>query len=126
MASQQNNDKNRKSEAQKSFEEADNAGRFAGEDTDAKVARAQGMGNIRQDTNSGKQERDGSGDRSGSNLEVNQANVGDASSVSDEATQKLSDRARSVNKANEGARQNRDDVRNDDRDEINNDELGKH
>ncbi len=34
-----NNDKNRKSEAQKQFEEADNAGRFAGDDQDARDAK---------------------------------------------------------------------------------------
>lgn len=34
-----NNDKNRKSEVQKQFEEADNAGRFAGDDQDARDAK---------------------------------------------------------------------------------------
>jgi hypothetical protein len=34
-----NNDKNRKSEAQKRFEEADNAGRFAGNDSDSRDAK---------------------------------------------------------------------------------------
>lgn len=34
-----NNDKNRKSEAQERFDEADNAGRFAGRDNDARAAK---------------------------------------------------------------------------------------
>ncbi|MBD0333773.1 MAG: hypothetical protein ICV66_14095 [Chitinophagaceae bacterium] len=47
-----NEDKNRKSEAQEIFEQADNAGRFAGDDADAKGARNQAIENIRQDTSS--------------------------------------------------------------------------
>lgn len=38
---QQNFDKERKSDARKAFEEQDNAGRFAGDDLDAQVARSQ-------------------------------------------------------------------------------------
>jgi hypothetical protein len=45
-------DKNRKSEAQKHFEEADNAGRFAGNDTDAQSAREKATQNIKQQANS--------------------------------------------------------------------------
>ena len=38
-----NNNKNRKPEAQERFEEADNAGRFAGNDTDARKAKEQAL-----------------------------------------------------------------------------------
>jgi hypothetical protein len=57
MDNNRNNEKNRKSEAQKHFEEADNAGRFAGNDNDAKAARERAMENIKQDTSSGREER---------------------------------------------------------------------
>jgi hypothetical protein len=38
-----NNDKNRKSEAQERFEQADNAGRFAGNDEDSRAAKAEAL-----------------------------------------------------------------------------------
>ena len=38
-----NNDKNRKSEAQERFEQADNAGRFAGNDADANEAKNEAL-----------------------------------------------------------------------------------
>lgn len=45
---QQNMDKNRKSDARKEFEELDNAGRFAGDDAEARTARAQADEKIRR------------------------------------------------------------------------------
>ncbi len=56
-----NQQKHRKSEAQKQFEAADNAGRFAGDDADAKAAKEQAMENIKQDTNSSREERNKEG-----------------------------------------------------------------
>ena len=50
--------KNRKSESQERFEEADNAGRFAGNDTDAQSAKQQAINNIREDSGSTREERD--------------------------------------------------------------------
>ena len=50
-----NNFKNRKSEAQENFEVAENAGRFAGNDADARTARQQAEENIRRDANSGRE-----------------------------------------------------------------------
>lgn len=44
------NEKNRKSDAQERFEEADNAGRFAGNDEDAREAKANAMKDGVQDT----------------------------------------------------------------------------
>jgi len=54
----QNNSKNRKSESQEIFEQADNAGRFAGNDADAKAARTQAGENINMDSQSSRNERD--------------------------------------------------------------------
>lgn len=46
-----NQNKDRKSEAQERFEEADNAGRFAGDDDDARRAKAAALkGNVRDTT----------------------------------------------------------------------------
>src|SRR5687768_17142166 len=53
----QNHSKNRKSEAQERFDQADNAGRFAGNDPDARAAREQAMEQIRQDTSATSEER---------------------------------------------------------------------
>lgn len=53
---QSNNEKDRKSEAQKRFEEADNAGRFAGDDADARSAREQAMQGIPQQVQAGAQD----------------------------------------------------------------------
>lgn len=53
----ENTSKNRKSEAQEIFEQAENAGRFTGNDADAKAAREQAVENIREDDQSAKQER---------------------------------------------------------------------
>ena len=44
-----NEDKNRKSEAQKRFDAADNAGRFAGNNQDANAARQEAMEDIEHD-----------------------------------------------------------------------------
>src|SRR5690242_17004071 len=49
--------KNRKSEPQEIFEQANNAGRFAGNDKDAQAAREQAMENISEDSGSSKEER---------------------------------------------------------------------
>lgn len=45
---QKNFDKERKSDARKEFEEQDNAGSFAGDDLDSRVARSQAEDKIRQ------------------------------------------------------------------------------
>lgn len=45
---QQNMDKGRKSDARKDFEEAENAGRFAGNDADAQAARSEAEQKIRE------------------------------------------------------------------------------
>lgn len=45
-----NNDKNRKSETQERFDEADNAGRFAGNDADSQAAKQQALREGARDT----------------------------------------------------------------------------
>jgi hypothetical protein len=104
----QNENKNRKSEEQKRFEEADNAGRFAGEDNDSQAARNESREQIRQDTGSSRSERGtDEGNDSDDDQVILQANEGDAQNISDDDVEKLSDegRERSRNKASEGQRQ---------------------
>lgn len=109
--------KNRKSEAQKKFEEAENAGRFAGNDADAQAARNQALENIRQDTASTRQERNPDGenrDHTDADAGRDPAQVHDlkeeAQNVNDDTGRSLSDEEaeKARNKANEGIKQNRD------------------
>ena len=110
----ENTNKNRKSQAQEIYEQADNAGRFAGDDSDSKAAREQAIENIRQDTNSNPQERDKENDNSDAEArrdpEQSQDYKGEAQNVNDDSGRPLDeqelDRAR--NKATEGQRQERD------------------
>ena len=112
---QRNTSKNRKSEAQEQFEAADNAWRFAGNDTNAKAAREQALETVRQDTNAARNERDGSRRSSGDNdyrgSDGRQSQEGEAQNVNDDTVPPLSDEeaARSKNKATEGLRQGRDE-----------------
>ena len=109
----ENNQKNRKSEAQERFDEADNAGRFAGNDADARAARKQAKENIRQDTGSSRDERaderdaTGAGERNGP--EYAQDFVGDAQNVNDDNGRPMTDEEaeHARNKATEGLRQGR-------------------
>lgn len=110
-----NTDKSRKSKAQEIFEQADNAGRFAGNDQDAKIAKQQAIENIRQDTQSNQQER--TKDNNTTNREAHrdpaqtQDYKGESQNINDDAGRPLNndelDHAR--NKATEGMRQDRDD-----------------
>jgi hypothetical protein len=101
----QNTDKNRKSEAQERFEQADNAGRFAGNDSDAKAARQQAEEAIRQDNSSSSSERNKRGTAQA------QDTAGDAQNEEVDGSGRLegkeSEEAR--NKATEGIRQGRQD-----------------
>ena len=114
-----NQDKNRKGEAQKNFEEADNAGRFAGGDADAQEAKANAMQQGVRDTtgyNSGKVEND-TGERAEPGDEFTNASArrgdaqvqdftGDAQNVDDSGSRPLSDDEleHARNKANQGDR----------------------
>ena len=109
----QNKDKNRKSKAQEIFEEADNAGRFAGNDAEARDAREQAVENIRKDTNVNNEERQRAENTDAeARRDPAQAHdyKGEAQNVNDDAGRPLNadetEHARS--KAMEGTKQNRD------------------
>jgi hypothetical protein len=107
------NEKQRKSEAQEIHEQADNAGRFAGDSPDSQAALEQSVENIRQDTGSSRQERDKGGnegaDEGSPNSQV-QESAGDAQNVEDDGSGRLEgeEAERARNKATEGQRQGRD------------------
>jgi len=110
-----NPDKNRKSEAQERFEQAENAGRFAGEDNDAKAARRQAEENIRQDANASSGERDKDSNRGDTPAKRGTAQAqdtaGDAQNEEVDGTGRLQGREAedARNKASEGIRQGRQD-----------------
>lgn len=112
-----NEQKNRKSVAQERFEEADNAGRFAGNDADAQAAKRRMEENIRQDTGASHQERNKGTDRldTPAKRTTNQAQdtAGDAQNVETDDTGRLEgqEAQRARNKANEGLRQSREEGR---------------
>lgn len=116
MLQDQEKAKPRKSDAQKAYEEADNAGRFAGEDSDAKAARGQAEENIRQDTRSTREERNKQQESDYSDAEARrdpthvQDYKGEAQNVNDDTGRPLSDEeaAKASNKATEGMKQGRD------------------
>jgi hypothetical protein len=111
---QQNTNKDRKSEAQEIFDQADNAGRFAGDDNDSKTARAAAEENIKQDTGSSREER--SGDRDATDAEARRDRgqshdyKGEAQNVNDDTGRPMEEgeTGHARNKAMEGTRQNRD------------------
>jgi|GEM_PF-3470856 len=110
----ENNNKNRKSEAQEIYEQADNAGRFAGDDADSKAAREQAIENIRQDTGSSSAERNKNENASDEEARRDPSQSkdykGEAQNVNDDAGRPLDPQEvdRAVNKATEGQRQERD------------------
>lgn len=109
----QNKDKNRKSKAEEIFEEADSAGRFAGNDADARIARAQAAENINQDSGSNRRERlrdqntDTEARRDGAQSHDYK---GEAQNVNDDTGRPLNkeETEHARNKAMEGTKQNRD------------------
>ena len=106
-------DKQRKSKAQQIYEQAENAGRFAGNDTDAHTAREQAKENIRQDTNSTRNERnkDNNEERE-RDTQQSKDYSGEAQNVNDDAGRPLNpdevENAR--NKSMEGIRQGREET----------------
>ncbi len=134
MPQSNSSDKMRKSEAQKRFEEADNAGRFAGNDTDAQSARAQAEENIRQDTQSNQGNRsrqeagsDGRGMDSGEIMDADSVRPGQGNMLEEEAQNIGKDRGsadqldsgseaeKARNKATQGIKEGRDTGSSDDR-----------
>ena len=111
-----NNSKNRKSEAQEKFEAADNAGRFAGNDADARAARQQAEENIRHDASSGREGSNADDSQSAdkdASRDYAQAHdlKGEAQNVNDDTGRPLTDEEakQARNKANEGRRQGREE-----------------
>ena len=104
--------KDRKSEAQKRFEQADNAGRFAGEDADAKAAWSQSIGNVRRDRGTNPRHRN-SNENTDAEAHRDPAQShdykGEAQNVNDDTGRPLNEDeiTHARNKANEGARQER-------------------
>jgi hypothetical protein len=110
----ENNSKNRKSESQEIFEQADNAGRFAGNDSDAQSAREQAVENIRQDTESSREERNkdvNTDEEARRDPAQSQDYKGESQNVNDDTDRPLNEeeRDKARNKATEGLRQERDD-----------------
>jgi len=126
MQQQNSNDKVRKSEAQKRLEEAENAGRFAGDDADARNARAQAEQNVRQEgQNSGDRQQQKMG--SGEIMDADAVRPGQANMMEEEAQNINKDRTgadlldddsetgKARNKANQGIQQGRDTGTSDER-----------
>ena len=125
MQQENSRDKNRKSEAQKRFDEAENAGRFAGDDADARNARAQAEQNVKQDAqNSGNRQRQKMGD--GQIMDADAVRPGNANMMEEEAqninkdstgADRLDDNEieKARNKAGQGIQQGRDTGSSDDR-----------
>jgi hypothetical protein len=104
-----NQDKNRKSKEQEIFEQADNAGRFAGNDSDAKAAKGKAVENIRQDTSSTFEERNRNVEER--DADQSQDYRGESQNVKDDSGGRLrgKEAASARDKAEEGIKQNRDD-----------------
>ena len=126
MQQENSRDKMRKSEAQKTFEEADNAGRFAGDGADARSARAQAEQNVkREGQNSGNKQRQKMGD--GQIMDADAVRPGHANMMKEEAQNINKDRTgadrldddsetgKARNKAGGGIQQGRDTGSSDDR-----------
>ena len=113
----QNINKDRKSESSERFEQAENAGRFAGNDADAKAAKEQSTENMKQDTASRKSEKSSRDDRPGAaagrGSNQSQDFAGEAQNVEDDGTGRLENeevRKSAAYKSTEGIRQGRDEA----------------
>lgn len=110
----ENSNKDRKSGAQEIYEQADNAGRFAGDDAGSKAAEQQASENNRQDTESNRQERNKDNDFTDAEARRDPAQSqdykGEAQNVNDDTGRPLNEQEldHSRNKANEDQSQNRD------------------
>lgn len=111
----QNNSKNRKSRSEEIFEQAENAGRFSGNDDSSRSAREQGIRNINEDKEALKAARMGAGnvedENSTKTTPQSQDTKGEAQNVNDDQGRPLNDEETDYarNKANEGLRQGRSD-----------------
>jgi len=109
----ENTSKHRKSESQEIFEQADNAGRFAGNDTDSKAARQQAEENITEDAQSSREERNKNESTDTEARRDAQAHdyKGESQNVNDDTGRSLTreETNKARDKANEGLRQGRND-----------------
>jgi hypothetical protein len=109
-----NTDKNRKSNAQDIYDEAENAGRFAGNDADSKAAKEQAVKNIRQETSRARQNENMEDQKTDAEARRDPAQShdykGEAQNVNDDTGRALNEEElrHGRSKANEGLRQNRD------------------
>ena len=100
MQQNSSNEKMRKSEAQKRFEEDENAGRFAGDDADARNARAQAERAMQQQTGSR---------QDGNRHDMPNGGIIDGDDVRPEQGNMLEAEAQNINKRGQGdALQNND------------------
>jgi hypothetical protein len=110
----ENTSRNRKNESQEIFEQADNAGRSAGDDTDSKAARQQAEENMTTEAQSPKGERNKneSTDKE-ARRDPAQAHdyKGESQNVNDDTGRSLNEEEanKARDKANEGLRQGRED-----------------
>jgi hypothetical protein len=117
MAQENNTSKNRKSESQKIFEEADNAGRFSGNDPDSRAAKDQAIENIKEDINSTREERNKEENNDYTDADARREGAqahdvkGEAQNVNDDTGRPLNEDElnKARNKATEGDRQGRSD-----------------
>jgi hypothetical protein len=138
MPQDKEREKSRKSEAQKIYEEADNAGRFSGKDDDAKAAQQRAVENIRQDTMSSQEERNKDNNLASDYTDAEahrdaaqtKDHKGEAQNVNDDTGRPLTDEEadHARNKSMEGMRQQRDAgqrSRNNDVNRDQNDQKGR-
>jgi hypothetical protein len=108
-----NTPKNRKSASQEIYEQADNAGRFAGNDIDAQSARKQAEENIKSSSQSSRQELDPI-ENTDAEARRDPSQVHDlkeeAQNINDDTGRPLNEEetGKARNKSNEGLRQGRE------------------
>jgi len=110
----QNTSKNRKSESQELFEQAENAGRFSGNNADARTARRKAEENIIQDAQSLREERnqnENTDAEAGREPSQTHDYKGESQNVNDDNGRPLNEEElnKARNKANEGLKQGRNE-----------------
>lgn len=108
------NSKQRKTESQEIFEQADNAGRFAGNDADAQAARQQAEENIRTEVQSSRDEtekNESTDSEAGRDSAQSHDYKGEAQNVNNDTGRPLNEEEteKARRKADEGLRQGRND-----------------
>lgn len=113
MGKNVNASKNRKSEAQEIFDEADNAGRFAGDNQDSREARDRANENLKEETGSTNNNSNSDTENTDADARRDWAQThntkGEAQNVNDDTGRPLNEdeAEKASNKSNEGLRQGR-------------------